>query len=118
MSRTKRDRADRNGPVPGSQHDTGSRTRVAPAAIQPYDGSPDDFAPYIGSGGTWHASGTPYYLALRPPETGGPIQDRWVRVITPLRAPALAWLWLTVYWWRPAILAGLVIALVTLFRMG
>ncbi|GIH51928.1 hypothetical protein SAMN05421833_108210 [Microbispora rosea] len=117
MFRTKMDRADRSRPVPGPQHDTGSRTKVAPAAIRPYD-EPDDFAPYIGSGGTWHANGTPDYLALRPPETGCPIQDRWVRVITPLRAPALAWLWLTAYWWRPAILAGLVIALVTLYRMG
>ena len=114
MPRTKRDRADPTGPVPGSQHDTESRA-ISAHSIRPFDGHAGGLAPYVPTGGTVRV---PDHLALRPPETGSRIQDQWSRLITPLRAPALAWLWLTAYWWRPAILTGLVVALVTLWRYG
>ncbi len=90
-----------------------------PGSIQPVEpgSEPSTFVPYAGSG---FQIGTPDFTMIRPPETGGRIQDGWARnpLVLAFRAMCRSGLWLTEFWWRPAILFAIIAALVTIFLAG
>lgn len=92
--------------------------KVRPGLIREInDGDGDHTAfvvPYHG------AIGSPDFTAIRPPETGGRVQDAWARnpIVLVLRAKWRGQLWLTEFWWRSAILLALLGALVLLFIIG
>lgn len=104
MSRTKRDRAVRTGPVPGPQHDTGSRA-IPAHAIEPYDGG--GYVSPVPFGGTYQDE---EWLCLRPT----PRNDReegYYRAVTPVRAVLRFLLWLT---YRPERLVVLFVVIAML----
>lgn len=84
-------------------------------SVQPYDGTGHDLMPHVPA---IQRFDVPDYVVIRPPETGGAIQDRWSKIVTPTRAVAHAYLWITLYWWRFAILVATVAAVIITFRLG
>lgn len=93
--------------------------KVRPGLVRPHDSSYEEAAfvvPY--SGGVQF--GTPDFTAIRPPETGGKIQDVWARnpIIISLRAVSRGFLWTTEFWWRTAIPIAVGVALLILFIYG
>lgn len=57
------------------------------------------------------------WSVIRPPDTGK-VQAQWSKLITPVRALAIGFLFLTLYWWRFAIAVLIVVTIVTLWRMS
>ncbi len=103
MSRTKRDRADRNGPVPGPQNGTPAR------AVEPYEALA--YVPH----GTWHEADE--WLTLRPTARNDR-EEGYYRLIVPVRAMFRFGLWITYRPERPVILLALVAAFITIFIVG
>lgn len=87
---------------------------VVQGTVQAYDGGGHDIMPYVP--GIQHFD-VPDYVVIRPPETGGVIQDRWSKIMTPFRAVAHGFLWITLYWWRTAILLATLAGIVVTFKM-
>jgi hypothetical protein len=91
--------------------------RTTRGTVEPYAGGPegDELLPY--SPITPQSFDVPDFVALRPPDTGK-FQAKWAAIMMPFRWLALAFLWITFYWWRTAILIALVLMIVVLFRMS
>ncbi len=75
-------------------------------------------APFVPYTGPMTNGGTSY--RVRPPETGSKWQDAWSRnwIVIAFRSKWISQLWITDFWWRSAILAALIVALITLFIIG
>lgn len=86
-------------------------TRSSDGTIEPYD-TGGDLLPYVPSKGRKDRDD---YLALRPPDNGV-IQAKWATIITPYRASLHFRLWISLTWWRVAIMVILVLAVVILVR--
>jgi hypothetical protein len=55
-------------------------------------------------------SDTPEWATVRPPfDPNSEIQRHWSTAMTPLRGAAIAFLWLTLTWWRFALSAATVL---------
>lgn len=52
---------------------------------------------------------------LRPPAMTGTLQEKWSKAVTPLRVPALFWLWITWHWARFAALLVVIALIMVLF---
>ena len=83
--------------------------------VTPYHGD-DDVDPM-----SYHVPPTHYeaweWVSLRPVEYTK-IDEVWSKWITPLRAPALAWLWITYRWHRVAILLATIAAVILTFKLS
>lgn len=61
----------------------------------------------------------PDWAQIRPPaHPDSDIQKIWSSVMMPLRAIAIAFLWVTLHWWRAALLASMVLLVYTLASGG
>lgn len=56
----------------------------------------------------------PDYVDLRPP-ADTELQEWWSKIVTPFRALALAFLWLTFAWWRFAIFIVFITTIILVF---
>lgn len=109
MARNKGNRTALTRPVPAIH-----RTESAHAVIEPYQDDVIDVPEwYVGT----YRHDVQDWHAVRPPETGK-FQTGWSKAVMPLRAVALAFLWLTLYWWRTALALAAVLALVTLWGLS
>lgn len=93
--------------------------RTTRGTVEPYAGGPegDELLPYPYSPITPQSFDVPDYVVLRPPDTGK-VQAEWAKIMVPFRFVALAFLWITYFWWRFAILIALVLMITVLFRMS
>ena len=90
---------------------------TARGTVEPYRGGRagtaghgTDLVPYVPT----HAGRrAPDYTVIRP-HTEGLWQAGWSRFITPYRAFLHFQLWMTLTWWRPAILLAVIIGIVSL----
>lgn len=91
--------------------------RTTRGTVEPYAGGPegDELLPY--SPITPQSFDVPDYVVLRPPDTGK-VQAEWAKIMVPFRFVALAFLWVTMYWWRFAILIAVILMITVLFRMS
>ena len=85
---------------------------VSGATIEPYSGDVPDIAPAGFQSFEHHE-----WSVLRPPDTGK-IQAQWSKLVTPVRALAIGFLWLTLYVWRFATAVLVIAMIVTLWRMS
>lgn len=79
---------------------------------------PDTFVPY--QGGMLPMAHHDPEMAVRPPETGSKVQDKWAKnpVVIAIRGTCRAILWITAYWWRTAIAAAGALMIVIIFVYG
>lgn len=54
---------------------------------------------------------------ITPPALSGTLQEKWAKFVTPLRAPAFVWLWLTWHWARFAAASVVVILVFILIKV-
>lgn len=92
---------------------------TARGSVEPYkpnastngDDVPVPYVPMQNSG----RYDVPDYLEIRPPaETE--FQELWSKIVTPLRALAHAFLWITLYWWRVAILIITIVLIILVIK--
>jgi len=92
----------------------GEMEETARGTVEPYQGGAgghgQDLVPYVP---TVSRKRAPDYMAIRP-HTDGWGQAGWSRFITPYRAFLHFQLWMTLTWWRPAIMLAVIIGVVSL----
>lgn len=85
--------------------------RVTTGTARPIQPAGPDWAPepqIITPVRSTNVEGWEWASQAAPPYVSGTWQEKWSKIITPLRYPALFWLWITWHWARFAALCVLI----------